>query len=264
MSENEDKVPLRNKTEVEIVGIKDFSTPYRRIFKTIGLGTPGALFSFFATVQTNTKRMKREELSKLNKEIQEAVPRLEGAPPSVIEGEDPNAGLDIVEVVEDIEGEVSPKDLDQGKLIIGDDTIAAYDAGFNVHVAVREGEFITVYNMQDIFLTAVDDLRLQFAHIVTPKGKTDFKSAKAGTLSALRALLGFGYRISAGLHNGDLAVRVGNTIGTEAVLPLNNIVGLLLNMYEVDPSMVADPEWVFYHICKVADATANSRKQVQA
>jgi len=262
MSETETRTPLRKPTTVEIVGVYDNSTVYRRLFKSLGLGTPAALFSFFQTTQGNMRRAYYRNNPKTE------VPPVEaGEPPDrYAPMDDFHAGFEIEMMEEDPEGDINPSMLGIGKLIVGDESIAAYDDGYNVLVAVREDSVIVVYNIRDLILIALDELRLQFSRAVAPPAgkEVTIGVAKSGCISALAALLGLGYYITPGVADGEVMITVQNRIGTAVSLTVQHMSGLIQAMLESDPARAADPEWIFLQIDSASKHTANSRKQVEA
>lgn len=240
------KVPLRTGFKVQPgFEIHDQSTLYRRMFKSLGLGTSSALFHFWTALQSNARRRNSD--------------RLEFRPPDDLpnastEQDDLHLGFEVEIIEEDPDGEINPCHLDCGKLILGDEQIAAYDNdGLNVWIAVREEQCLVVYNIRDLIATYLcDELRLQFAKAVAvPVGtKTTMLAAQAGTQSSLAALLGLGYIITPGKHLEETYITVMSRKGVTASLPVQHMTGLVGTLMKSDPNRLANPEWVFEQIRK--------------
>ncbi len=244
------KTPLRTGFQVLDVRQESHVTLYRRIFKSLGLGTTSALYSFFNAVQSNMCRATGP-----------SIPRDPALPPVQ---QDTQRGFDIEMIEEDPEREIDPRSLGCGTLIIGDQDIAAYDTdGVNVFVAVREESCIVVYNIRDLIASYLcDELRLQFARAVAPPGgtKTTLALAQAGTQSALASLLGLGYFIMSGKHNGETYITVTSRAGQSVSLTLSHMSGVVDLLMKQDPALLSDPEWVFAQISRQATLNNTASK----
>lgn len=245
-----DKPALRTNFEVLDVRSESHTSLYRRIFKSLGLGTTPALYSFFNAVQSNMCRAKGPEAPR-DPELPEIEP-------------DNQRGFDIEMIEEDPENEIDPRSLSCGTLIIGDNQIAAYDVdGTNVFIAVREDSCIVVYNIRDLIAVYMcDELRLQFAKAVcVPAGaKTTLAAAQAGTQSALASLLGLGYFLTPGKHGGESYITVTSRGGHTASLSIQHMSGFVALLMEQDPARLSDPEWVFAQIHKQAQVDNTASK----
>lgn len=193
------------------VGIKDNSTPYRDILRSMGLGTPAALEHLFRTVQDNLRRAEQHfDLEAL------------------------------------YEGEAPANELPLGVLILGDATCAAFDVGYNVLIAVREDQHTAVYNVRGLFLDLVDEMRMRFALAVAPTGTTTVRKAQAGCISALASLLGLGYSVAAGpVWEDEVTVRISNRLGHTVLVGVQPLSGMLQTMLHGDREKVINPEHVF-------------------
>lgn len=240
-------VPLRTGFKIQpgTAYVHDQSSLYRRMFKSLGLGTSSALFHFWSALQSNARRR--------NSDQGEFVPP-EDLPNASTEQDDLHRGFEVEMIEEDPDQEIHPCFLDCGKLILGDEQIAAYDNdGYNVWIAVREEACIVVYNIRDLIAVYLcDELRLQFAKAVAvPVGaKTTMQAAQAGTQSALAALLGLGYIITPGKHLEEVYISITGRNGLTASLPVQHMTGLVGTLMKSDPSRLANPEWVFEQIQK--------------
>ena len=245
-----DKTPLRTNFQVLEVREESHTTLYRRIFKSLGLGTTPALHSFFSAVQSNMCRAKGPEMPR-----DPDLPAIEA---------DTQRGFDIEMIEEDPDCEIDPRSFSCGTLIIGDEQIAAYDVdGTNVFIAVREESCVVVYNIRDLIAVYMcDELRLQFAKAVSvPAGaKTTLAAAQAGTQSALASLLGLGYFLTPGKHGGETYITVTSRAGRSASMTIQHMSGFVALLMEQDPSRLSDPEWVFAQIYKQAQVDNTASK----
>ena len=244
-----EKTPLRTPFQpLPGVSVQNESTLYRRIFKSLGLGTSSALYHFWLAVQSNVRRMNENR----------GLPpqKCDDLPNPDLTVDDQNRGFDVEMIEEDPDGEINPCFLGCGVLILGDNSIAAYDAdGTNVLIAVREDSCVVVYNARELFATYLcDELRLQFARaIAVPTGvETSVRAAQAGSQSALAALLGLGYMITPGNIKGESYISATSRAGRTVSLTVQHMAGLLNNILTAPPSRLSDPEWVFDQIRKQA------------
>jgi hypothetical protein len=211
------------------VGIKDKSTPYRDILRSLGLGTPAAIEHLFRTVQDNLRKAETEPF----------------------------------EVEAMYEGEAPADELPLGVLILGDKQCAAFDVGYNVLLALREDNLTVVYNVRGLFLDLVDEMRMRFALATAPTGTTTFRKAQAGCISALASLLGLGYSVAAGpVWEDEVTVRVSNRLGTTVVVGVQPLSGMLQTMLHGNRENVTNPEHVFGVIA--AMATSHNTEKVLA
>ncbi len=211
--------------------IKDNSTPYRDIFRSLGLGTPAALHHLFTVVNGN---LRREQL----KDNPDADPVLAGFPVEAL-----------------YEGDEAPNTLPLGRLILGDDTIAAYDTGYNVWIAFKDApDFIIVYNVGGLFLDLIDEFRVKMARTVAPTGNTTFGMARAGCMVSLASLLGMGYTVAPS-PEGDITIS--NRTGTTVSLDVQKLSNLLANLFQWDRGNATDPERVFEILRKFSSSNSN-------
>ncbi len=250
----ENKTPLRTPFSVlpETVGVVDQSTLYRRMFKSLGLGTTSALYHFWQAIQSSARRQNSEN-GKFK--VPEDLPQFGATAPE----DDLHRGFEVEVIEEDPDGEINLCALNLGKLILGDQSIAAFDSdGMNVLIAVREDSCVVVYNIRDLIaIYLCSEMRLQFANAVAvPVGnKTTLANAQAGTQSALAALLGLGYMIIPGSVHGETYITVTSRAGVTASLTVQHMTGLVGTLMKSDPYYLADPEWVFAQIKKQDFAT---------
>lgn len=209
--------------------LDDKSTPYADILRTLGLGTPEALYHLFLAVQDNLKRVEAD-------------------------------GFDVEAMYE---GEAPANELPLGVLIVGDEDIAAFDVGYNVLVAVREEKNLTtVYNVRSLFLDLLDEMRLRFAAVVAPTGTTTFEKAQAGCISSLAALLGIGYTVAPGpIWEDTVTVRVANRLGATVVLEVRRLSAIIQALLKGSREKVISPEIVFGILQAMG---SNSTEKVQA
>ena len=208
--------------------IDDKSTPYQDILRTLGLGTPEALYHLFLTVNDNLKHAEM--------------------------------GFDVEAMYE---GEAPANELPLGVLIVGDEDIAAFDVGYNVLLAVREEKNLTtVYNVRSLFLDLLDEMRLRFAAVVAPTGTTTFGKAQAGCISSLAALLGLGYTVAPGpVWEDNVTVRVTNRLGATVVLEVQPLSAMIQTLLNGSREKVINPEIVFAVLQAMG---SNSNEKVQA
>lgn len=201
------------------MSIRDNSTPYRSIFRSLGLATPAALHNLFRTVNGNVRRAFYADNPKHEDDLTAGFP---------------------VEAM--YEGDGKPHQLQLGKLIVGDDTIAAYDTGYNVWVAVQDADdIVIVYNVGGLFLDLIDEMRLRFSAAVAPRGNTTVGNARVGCISSLASLLGLGYIVAPGI---DGMVAVSNHQGTTVCLDVVKLSNLIQNLL-TDREIATNPERVF-------------------